>query len=300
MGNAAWVAGTEPVHDLELNMGKLREKMEQDLELGSYAKSTRYVYVSAITELTKHYKRSPDTLTQDDLRSYVQHLTGERKLGTQRIGQHLAGMRFFYTKTLARPEVVSFFSTPRNPKRLPVILSAEEVVALLDALRSPTYRVLFTSIYATGMRISEACQLETKDIDAERGVIHVRHGKGRKERMVMLSPRLLGILRAYWKAVRPMPPYMFVAPQAGGPVRPNQARYVLRKAVAETQLTKRITPHSLRHAFATHLLEDGADLRVIQTLLGHEHIHTTTLYTRVSTRIIAKTNSPLETLRKRR
>jgi integrase/recombinase XerD len=176
------------------------------------------------------------------------------------------------------------------------VLSLEEVGRLLDALASPKFRVFFTLINATGLRISEAIRLETRDVDAARGVIHVRHGKGRrKERFVTLSPRLLAILRAYWKALRPSAPWLF-ASQTGKPLKGDVARGALALAAEQAQLTKKATPHLLRHSFATHLLESGTDLRVIQVLLGHAHITSTTRYARVSTATIAKAGSPIDLL----
>ena len=166
---------------------------------------------------------------------------------------------------------------------------------VLRALREPKYRVFFSLIYATGLRLWEASQLETRDIDAERGVICVRHGKGRQERLVTLGARLLGILRAYWKFTRPPAPWLF-ATSRGTPVSPEVARNALKRAAAEAGLAKRVTPHVLRHCFATHSLEAGTDLRVVQVLLGHRSIRTTARYAHVSTEVISAAGSPLDRL----
>ncbi len=191
----------------------------------------------------------------------------------------------------------AFLSWPRDIEKLPVVLSEEQVHLLLDALEKPRFRVFFTTMYAAGLRISETRRVQTGDIDAARGVIHVRKGKGGKERLVMLSPRLLVILRAYWKQVRPPAPWLFTG-RTGRPIAAEVARKALARAAAAAKLDKKVTPHVLRHSFATHLLEAGTDLRVIQVLLGHGSIRATTRYTRVSAAVITKTKSPLERLPK--
>jgi site-specific recombinase XerD len=181
-------------------------------------------------------------------------------------------------------------------ERLPRVLTPEEVERLILAIREPKYRVFFTLLYATGMRLKEACWLETRDIDAGRGVIRVRHGKGSRERIVALGPRLLGILRSYWRFVRPTPPWLFVSSR-GRPLNPEVARVALRRAAVEARVVG-ATPRVLRHSYATHLLDAGTDVRVIQTLLGHRSILTTARYARVSVRLISDTVSPLDRLRR--
>ena len=272
----------------------LRAKMMHDLQLAGLAKDTRARYIGSIVCLAKFHRCSPADLGQDEVRAWVEQL--ERSdIGPTRLNQHFCALKFLYRKTLGRPEVVSFLSTPRRTTQLPVVISAEQVDWLLWALEQPKFRVLFTTIYGAGLRISEGCALETHDIDAARAVIHVR-GKGGKERLVMLSPRLLVILRTYWRQERPPVPYLFTG-RAGRPLNPQVARDALRLAAASAGLDHRkVTPHVLRHCFATHLLEGGTDLRVIQVLLGHERIDTTMRYVRVSTAMLAKTQSPLERL----
>jgi site-specific recombinase XerD len=231
------------------------------------------------------------------VRAWVAQLE-KSKVGPQRLRQHFAALKFLFGKTLARPEQVAFLSWPKDPKRLPTVLSASQVSALLAALESPKYRVFFTTLYATGLRLNEACHLKTTDIDAARGVIHVRLAKGGKERLVMLSPKLLVILRAYWKQERPAAPYLFPT-KTKRPLDPDMARRVLHRAAAAAGLlSKQVTPHVLRHSFATELLESGADLRVIQVLLGHDNIQTTTRYARVSAALVSKAKSPLDRLPK--
>lgn len=278
-------------------MGALQDKMVQDLALTGYAESTQQRYLADARSFIAFHMRPAGELGQDDVRSYVGHLVNVQEVKSQRLRQHLASLRFLFVKTLGCPQAVSFFSWPKDPKRLPVVLSAKEVKALLQNLTHPKYRVLFTTIYATGLRISEACQLQTGDIDAQRGVIHVRHGKGGSERTVMLSPRLLAILRAYWKQVRPTKPFLFTNDN-GGPLDYQTALKALKAATLAAGIAKHVTPHVLRHSFATHLLEHGTDLRTIQVLLGHNSIRTTTVYTRVSTGLIGRTQSPLDHLQR--
>jgi integrase/recombinase XerD len=277
-------------------MGQLRDRMVHDLELAGYVPKTRLIYLNAIRDFAAHFRRSPEEMGADHVRGWVGHLTSEAGIGPQRVRQHMAALKFLYTKTLWKPENVSFLSWPSDPQRLPVVLSADEVERLLRALEQPSYRVFFTLVYATGLRLREGCRLETRDIDAARGVIHVREAKSKKERFVMLSPRLLAILREYWSLTRPPAPWLF-ASSTGRHLNADMARRSLKLAAAKAGVEKKVTPHVLRHSFATHLLEGGTDLRVIQVLLGHGSIKTTTRYARVSTGLIASTESPLERLK---
>ena len=274
----------------------LRNKMMQDLRLAGYALKTQKTYLECIG-LFAQFCWEPAQADQEGVRAWVAQLE-KSKVGPQRLRQHFAALKFLFGKTLARPEQVAFLSWPKDPKRLPTVLSASQVSALLGALESPKYRVFFTTLYATGLRLKEACHLKTTDIDAARGVIHVRLAKGGKERLVMLSPKLLVILRAYWKQERPAAPYLFPT-KTKKPLDPDMARRVLHRAAAAAGLnSKQVTPHVLRHSFATELLESGADLRVIQVLLGHDNIQTTTRYARVSAALISKAKSPLDRLPK--
>lgn len=270
------------------------EQLRSDLELAGYAVQTRAIYLRAVKDLARFYKRSPATLSSTDLRCWVARLAGSG-ISSQRRRQHHAALRFLYSRTLGQPNVTSFLSWPRDRDRLAVVLSIAEVERLLRALRSPTYRVFFTLVYATGLRLREACLLETRDIDAERGIIRVRHGKGGRERIVMLSPRLLRILRTYWSVVRPPAPWLFASAR-GKALNGEVARTALGHAARAAHVPAPVTPHVLRHTFATHLIEAGTDLRVVQTLLGHRSIRTTARYVRISTDLIARVQSPLEQL----
>lgn len=277
-------------------MGQLRDRMMHDLELAGYVPKTRLIYLNSIRDFAKHFRRSPAEMGADEVRAWVDRIR-ESGVSPQRIRQHMAALNFLYTKTLHKPDAVSFLSWPSDPPKLPAVLAAEEVERLLAALERPKYRVFFTTVYAAGLRVLEAARLHTDDIHAARGVIHVREAKGKKERYVMLSPRLLRVLRAYWSLERPTPPWLFESSRAGRHINPQTARNALKIAAAKAALGKKVTPHVLRHSFATHLLDSGTELRVIQVLLGHNTIKSTARYARVSTERIAKTQSPLDRLK---
>lgn len=274
-------------------MGVTRDRMMQDLELGGYAESTRERYLAVAAAFVAFFWRPAEQLGADEVRQFIGYYLKVRKVGPGRLKQVLAALRFLYAKTLGRPDAVSFICWPKQPQRLPVVLGMTEVRALLRALREPKYRVLACVLYATGMRVSELCRMQTKDIDAAQGVIRIQ-GKGGKERLVMMSPRLLAILRAYWLLVRPQAPYLFS--NDGKPLQPPAVRKALAVASMEAGIDKHVTPHVMRHTFATHLLEGGTDLRTIQVLLGHGSIRSTSIYTRVSPERIARTRSPLDRL----
>ena len=197
---------------------------------------------------------------------------------------YVAGIRFLYGVTLDRPEVAKRIPWPKVPRKQPDILSGTEVTHLLAAIESVKHRVVLTAAYGAGMRVSEACRLQVGDIDSQRGLIHIRQGKGSRDRHVMLGDRLLSALREYWSLTRPQGPYLFPGQRPGTSVSATAVRTALHAAVAKAGISKRVTPHVLRHSFATHLLEAGADIRVIQVLLGHQSIRTTAHYTQLSQR----------------
>lgn len=275
-------------------MDTVLSQMNFDLGLAGYAERTRTAYLNAAKDFAAFHGRSPDAAGQPELRAWVRHLAS-RGLSAQRRRQHHAALRFLYARTLGRPDLTAFLSWPRDTERLAPVLARGEVETLLGALRDPKYRVFFTLLYATGLRLQEACLLETRDIDAARGIIRVRHGKGGRERVVMLSPRLLAILRAYWSFVRPPAPWLFACSR-GKPLNAEVARSALKRAGVDVGFVVPVTPRVLRHSFATHLLESGTDLRIIQALLGHRSIRTTARYARVSTDLIARTRSPIDVL----
>jgi integrase/recombinase XerD len=271
------------------------DRMRSDLEQGGYAKGTRYNYIAAVQRFLKGISKAPERVGVEDIRRYVEKLR-TRKQSASWLKVEMAGIRYFFSVTLGRPQLVAWMRWPRQRTSLPVVLAGTEVVALLLAVSSPLYRAVITVMYAAGLRVSEACALEVGDIDSQRRVIHVRNGKRGRDRFVMLGDRLLTLLRSYWAANRPPKPLLFPGPDGSRPITPRSVREALGAAVARAGLKKRVNPHLLRHSFATHLLELGTDIRVIQHLLGHVSIRSTQLYSQVSRPTIAKVKSPLDVL----
>jgi site-specific recombinase XerD len=276
-------------------MGLLRDQMYQDLCLGGYADKTISLYLDLCQRLAKRFGRSPKELSRDELRSYVTELS-DKKLSDSSLRQHFAAIKFLYEKTLGEPNKVSFLSWPARAQKLPVVLSVSEVCALLEAITSLTIWMVTATIYATGLRLFEVCQLETSDIDRKQNIIRVRLGKGKKDRNVTLCERLYHDLREYYRRERPESPYLFAASRVAGPVRQQTVQLALRRAGKAAGITKRVSPHVLRHCYTSHLLDQGVELRLIQAVLGHTSIQTTARYAHVSTRAIAKMPSPIENL----
>ena len=277
-------------------MGALRDRMETDMKLHDFRPATQSQYLHCVRQLTKHYGRSPDELGEEEVRSFLLYLREDRALSSASVSVYTAALKFFYGITLRRAEMVLSMGAPKVRTQLPVLLSGTEVAAVLGAIRSHEQRTLATVLYASGLRISEACALEVSDIDSQRMLIHVRDGKGGRDRFALLSPQLLEVLRAYWLAERPVRPYLFPAPRSGKTLRPDTVRKSLHRAAVRCGIVKRVTPHLLRHCFGAHMLELGTDIRVLQALLGHRSIQTTQLYVQVSTKRIARTQSPLDVL----
>lgn len=275
-------------------MGTLHDRMQDDLKLKNYAPGTAQQYLSCARRFVEHFGVSPVQLDEQAVRQYMLAMGKKRSPST--VKMHVAAIRFLYEVTLRSPQVVVGLHFPKVPHRLPDILSREEVWRLLEAVEPPKYRAVLVTAYGAGLRLSEACSLLTTDIDSGRGVIHVRDGKRSRDRYVMLSAKLLATLREYWKLYRPAVPVLFPGERPQSCVSHAAVRMALREALGKTGITKRVTPHSLRHAFATHLLEDGADIRTIQALLGHGSIRSTARYTQVSVAHICKTRSPLDRL----
>ncbi len=275
-------------------MSPLRDQVQQDLTLGSYSKNTKKVYVNSIARFARFTGVPAERATADHVRQWVAHLQ-QSGLSAQRVGQHFAALRFLYLRTLCRPERVSFLHNPKPVVKLPVVLSVGEIQRLLGAFEQPKFRAFFATLYATGMRVNEACHVQVGDIDAARGLIVVRQAKGRKERLVPVGPLLLQQLRDYWRKERPTKPWLFCSGE--GPLNAETARSALAKAALQAGIDKHVTPHVLRHTFATHLLERGTELRIIQVLLGHSSIATTTRYVQVSAPVMAQARSPFEDLK---
>lgn len=277
-------------------MGELRDRMDGDLRLRGYAEVTRSEYLRSVYQFVAHYRRSPAELGAEDIRAYLLHLTENLHFSPANLKMRVAALKFLYIVTLDRPEVVERIAYPKVPRTLLDIPSPGEVAKVLGALASPKHRIALFCAYGAGLRVSEACGLCVGDIDSQRMVIHVRAGKGGRDRYAMLSPVLLDALRQYYRAERPPKPYLFPSTVPGKPLPVQGVQTALRIALTHSGVSKRITPHTLRHAFATHSLEAGTDLRVIQVLLGHANIRTTTRYVHVSTRLIASTRSPLDAI----
>ena len=276
-------------------MDKSIEQMRQDLAFGSYSKSTREQYIRSAKELGAHFGRPVAELERDDLRAYVERLWGQDRSASW-LKMKLGGIVFLYGKTLGRPTDVSFVMWPKQHSPLPTVLSQQEVAAFLDALHLLVYRAIAMVLYGTGLRIDEALSLEVGDIDGERGVLRVRHGKGDRARDVRLSPGLLQWLREYWSRERPPHPHLFASRRTGKPPTKEAVWRAFALAQEQAGITKRVRPHVLRHSYATHLLEAGTDIRVIQALLGHRSLQTTMRYTRVSTALMQKVPSPVDLL----
>ena len=277
-------------------MGALRRRMEQDMVLRGMAATTREAYVAAVVALTRYYRRSPEQLTEQEVQRYLLHLIEERKLAWSSCNVASHGLRFFYHVTLKRPETQFCIPRRRAPERLPEILSREEVTRLIERTRNPKHRVLLMLTYGAGLRVSEVVHLRPRDIDSERMTIRIEQAKGAKDRYSLLSPRMLEELRNYWKAYRPGE-WLFAKDRvADEPMSANTAQKIFYAAKRRAEITKRCGIHGLRHAFATHLLESGADSHTIQRLLGHERISTTLRYFHLAQKDLARTTSPLDLL----
>ena len=231
---------------------------------------------------------------EQEIRGFLLYLVRDRQASPATLSMYVNALKFLYNVTLKRPEEVKGISHPKRPKTLPVILSPEEVLRILAAIRSVKYKAIIATAYAAGLRISEVCGLRLADIDSQRMRLHVRSGKGKKDRYVMLGESLLALLRQYYQEVRPKGEYLFPGQKPQRPISTTAVRQVLRKVIRETGLTKRVTMHTLRHCFATHLLEAGTDTRILQVLLGHSSIRTTLRYTHITDRLVQKLVSPLD------
>jgi integrase/recombinase XerD len=276
-------------------MERLRDRMDVDLKLAGYSPSTQKIYLLYARRFANHFGRSPAVMGEKEVRAFLLYLTQERKVSRETMRQVRAALTFLYSVTLHRPVEVAFLPVMRRQCRLPVVLSGTEVRALLAAITNPKYRGIFMVLYASGLRITEACSLKPEDIDSKRMVIHVRHGKGGRDRYTMLSRRLLCYLRDYWRVVRPRE-WLFPGQKVGAHVSPQTVRMVFQQARADAGISKRVSPHVLRHSFATHLVECGTDTSIIQALLGHRSIRVTQRYTHISVELIGRTKSPLDVL----
>ncbi len=277
-------------------MTPLRQRMLEDMQLRNLSPLTQASYVQQVSLFARYFEKSPEVLGPEEIRSYQVYLTNERKLAPGSVLIAVAALRFLYRVTLHKDwSVEDIIPAPKKPQKLPVVLSPEEVRHFLSCIPSFKHRTILTVCYAAGLRISEVTRLRPTAIDSQRMVIRVEQGKGQKDRYVMLSPKLLEILRAYWKVEHPQH-WLFPGPIPGQPITRFAVEAACKKALRASGLRKRVTPHALRHGFATHLLESGTDLRKIQLLLGHRSLATTARYLKVATSKVCSTTSPFDLL----
>lgn len=276
-------------------MSELRRKMLADLKVRNYAERTRAIYIARVAELAQHFGRSPDRIRRGEIGDYLRYLVVERGVSRSAFVQTTAALRFLYRTTLDRPGMIPHLPYPRQKRRQPIVLSRGEVARLLEAIPNLKHRTAAMAQYGAGLRISEALHLQLRDIDSDRMVITVRRGKGGVDRQVILSVVLLGALRQYWRAYKPTC-WLFEGRDPDEPLGTSTIQRAIKAARLRAGILKPASAHTLRHSFATHLLESGTDLRTIQVLLGHRSLRTTQIYTHVATDRLRGTVSPLDTL----
>ncbi len=273
-------------------MTPLRRRMIEDMAIRKFAPKTQHDYVQRVKNFAAFLGRSPDTASFEDVRRYQLHLTMSG-VGVPTVNQTVSTLRFFFKVTLGRSDIVNHTQFVREPRKLPVVLSPEEVARLLDAAPGLKYKAALSVAYGAGLRVSEVVALKVSDIDSKRMLIRVEQGKGRKDRYVMLSPHLLELLRAWWRAARPQG-WLFPGRDHVSPLTTRQLNRACHAAAQMAEIDRNVSLHTLRHSFATHLLEQNIDIRVIQVLLGHAKLDTTALYARVATKTIREVISPLD------
>ena len=274
----------------------LRKRFIDDLVLRNYSPRTISSYVACVAAFAVFFGKCPSLLGGGHVRRFLLNLRQVRKLGPASQKMHLAALRFLYTHVLCMPDVTAGIPHPKVPVHIPDLPTGGELLALFDAAGSLLYAVIFKALFATGLRVGEIVALQPGDIDSKRGLVHVRRGKGSKPRSVMLSPWLLDDLRNYWRQTRPTGPWLFPSRVPGDHISTRAVQNALKRAAARAGIHRHITPHTLRHAFATGLLDSGVDIRTIQRLLGHATLGTTLRYLHVSTARIEATRSPLDDL----
>lgn len=276
-------------------MSPLKQRMLEDMQLRNFSAGTQRSYIHYVTDYAYHYNLSPAKLGLDDIRNYQLHLIEQRQLSPNSINCFLSAVQFLYTVTLDMPWSKAQFARMKVPDKLPVVLSEEEILAFFKHAGVLKHRAVLMLCYGSGLRITEAVSLKAENIDSKRMLIHVQQGKGAKDRYTVLSHRSLLLLRKYWQFQRPAD-WLFPGTKAGTHIQPATIQDVCRDAARLAGITKRVTPHMLRHSFATHLLESGTDTRAIQVMLGHARIDTTARYTSVTPQTISRTGSPLDRL----
>jgi integrase/recombinase XerD len=277
-------------------MTSLRRRMLEDMQVRNFSPHTQRWYVQQVSQFARYCQESPDRLGQDEIRGYQLYLTNDRKLAVSSVLLAVAALRFLYTVTLKKDwRIEDIIPAPKKPQRLPIVLSPDEVLQFLDCVAGLKHRAILTTCYAAGLRISEVLHLRPTDIDSRRMVIRVDQGKGQKDRYVILSLKLLELLRTWWRMERPTP-WLFPGDRPGQAISKDAVEQACQKARRRCGIPKPITPHLLRHAFAVHLLETGTDVRTIQLLLGHRSLATTARYLRIATIKVCSTTSPLDWL----
>jgi len=278
-------------------MTPLRQRMFEDMQLRNLTPATQRSYVHYVADYALYFNQSPEKLDAEAIHQYLLYLLNERKLSPESVNTCVSALKFVYLNTLEMPWTDEYFPRAKRPHRLPIVLSQEEMLLFFDHIPGLKNRAALMTCYGAGLRVSEAVALKVPDIDGKRKLIRVEQGKGQKDRYAMLSDRLHMALRRYYKAFRPDPEgYLFPSWKKDRHMSAGALQLACREAAAHAGLRKKVTVHGLRHAFATHLLEQGTDLRIIQVLLGHSEIDTTARYTRVSPQIVAGTVSPLDRL----
>ena len=281
--------GKEPV------MTPLRQRYLEDMQVRNLSPKTQRLYVECVSLYARHFRKSPERLGPEDIRAYQLYLVHDKQVSWSRFNQSVCALRFLYRVTLGKDWAITHIPFPRKETTLPVVLSPSEVAQFLGALTNLKYRTVLMTAYAAGLRVSEVLHLRVSDIDSQRMVIRIRQGKDHKDRYVMLSPKLLTLLREYWKAVRPTD-WLFPGRTPDRPIGAHTLQDVCLRARRDSGLGKKVTTHTLRHSFATHLLEAGTDIRTIQLLLGLRSLRTTARYTHVSATTVAATISPFDSL----
>jgi integrase/recombinase XerD len=280
-------------------MTDLRKRMLGELQRRNYSPTTIRYYLRVVENFARHFGKRPDRLTQDNIREYQVYLLQERKLQAGTVGLHIAALRFFFVKTLRRPYLQLDLPSPKRPKRLPTVLSQEEVARLMESANNLLDYAMLMTLYATGVRRAELSRLKVEDIDSQRMIVHIRQGKGNRDRDVPLTPRLLKTLREYWQWMKPKT-YLFPGMvnnwRADKPLTPKCVWSAVQDAAKRAGITKRVSPHTLRHSWATHLLENGTDLRTIQMLMGHADLRATSVYLHLSRRHLQAVINPAEAI----
>ena len=276
-------------------MTPLRKKMIADMQLRRFPEATQQSYLRSVSGLASHYRISPDQINGEKLKNYVLFLTNDRNLKWSSVNTITAGLRFFYTETLGCRDIALSIPPRKTPRHLPEILSRDELVNLFGSVKNLKHRAILVTAYACGLRISEVVNLKVNDIDSSRIMVRIEHGKGDKDRYSIASPRLLNELRSYWKMYRPSL-WLFPNERTKEKLTRSTPHLIFKAAKKKAAITKKVTFHSLRHAFATHLLEAGVDIRTIQILLGHSSITSTAKYLHVARKDLGSVKSPLDLL----